>query len=279
MKQVQLSYSSMKVALSCARKYWHAKVANTPKDADYEESDALSIGKAFHWVLEQTLHKYSNEALIIKAMNEFNVDSSDKALLTAMLDNYISVHNLSGLEVVKCELKLETPNFVGFIDFIAQGENGWWLGDNKTASRHDPNILPRLHRDPQLNLYAKFAPKIGEMLGMKGEFLGFRYRQSIKSKAKTEKGLKEGTPTYDIIVPYSAMTPDEVWSNFLDVHELVLSLHSGEVAKPNYNACMDFFKPCEFFSQCHGCLHSEGNKAIQVLTKESYEDADLLSGE
>lgn len=272
----QLSYSSMKTALTCARKYWHSKVANTPKDPDYVEPDSLQIGKAFHWVLEQTNHEYSNEILVVKAMNEFNVDPSDKALLTAMLENYLEVHKLSGLKVVKCELKLETPNFVGFIDFIAQGENGWWMGDNKTAARHDPSILPRLHKDPQLNLYAKFAPKIGETLGLKGEFLGFRYRQTVKSKAKTEKGLKEGTPTYDIIVPYKAMDPDTVWSNFLDVYTLVESLHAGEVAKPNYSACMDYFKPCEYFSQCHGCLHSKGNPAIQVLTKESYEDANLL---
>lgn len=272
----QLSYSSMKTALSCAKKYWFAKVAQTPKDPDYEESDALGLGKAFHQVLELTHHESYDDALIMGAMREHDVHPADKELLTAMLENYVVVHKLSGLKVVKCELKLEATNFVGFIDFVAQAENGWWMGDNKTAGRHDPSILPRLHRDPQLNLYAKFAERIGESLNMKGPFLGFRYRQSIKSKAKTAKGLRDGTPTYDIVVPYSAMTPDAVWSNFLDVHELVTDLHNGGVAKPNYGACMEYFSPCPYFSQCHGHCFSADSLAVQVLTKESYEDADLL---
>jgi hypothetical protein len=269
----------MKTLLTCQRKYYHAKVANTPKDPDYEESDSLSLGKAFHYVLENSLHEYYNEALVMKAMNEFQVRQDEKELLMAMLDNYIKVHKLSGLKVMKCEIKIEAANFVGYIDFIAQGDNGWWMGDNKTAARHDPNILPRLHRDAQLNLYAKFADRIGDLLKLEGKFLGFRYRQSIKSKAKTPKGLKDGTPTYDIVIPVGLLEPDETWNNFLDAYDLAKEIHGGVVAKPNYNACFDYFRPCEFFSQCHGVCHSEGHNGIKVLTKESYEDADLLNGE
>ena len=271
-----LSYSSMKTVLTCQQKYHHNKVANTPKDADYEESDALGLGKAFHKVLETTLHESYNDGLIVAAMAEFNVDSTDKALLTAMLDNYVKVHKLSGLKVVKCELKLTTPVFLGFIDFIAQGENGWWLGDLKTASRHDPSLLPRLHKDPQINLYSYFAEEIGNSLKMAGKFLGFRYRQSIKSKAGTAIGLAKGTPTYDIEIPASALNPKETWSNFLEAHQLISELHNGLAPKKNFNACYDYFRPCEYFSQCHGCLHSEGNPAIKVHTLESLTDSDLL---
>lgn len=271
-----LSVSSMKTVNSCQQKYYYAKVSKQPKDADYEEADSLGFGKAFHWVLEQTLHESYNDKLIFEAMKEFEVSSFDRPLLTAMLENYVKVHKASGLKVVKCELQISTPVFLGFVDFIAQGENGWWLGDNKTAARHDPNLLPRLHKDPQINCYSYFAKEIGEALGMKGPFLGFRYRQSIKSKAGTANGLAKGTPTLDIEIPVSALDPQGTWGNFLEAHQLVTELHNGLAPRRNYNACYDYFRPCEFFSQCHGCLHSEGNHKIVVHTIESLNEADLL---
>ena len=267
----------MKTALTCQMKYFHNKIAQTPVDADYEESDALSLGKAFHNVLENTMHERYTDALIINAIKEFNVSMEDKPLLAAMLENYVKLHKSSGLKVVKCELKIETTKYIGYIDFVAQDEDGWWIGDLKTTSRHDPSILPRLHRDPQMNLYAHFADDIGRALQMNGPFLGIRYRQSVKSKAKTEKGLKEGCKAYDIVIPANLLETKDTWSNFEDAHRLVEELHSGLAPKPNYNACMEYFSPCQFFSQCHGCLHSEGNKGISVLTTDDYESSDLLA--
>jgi len=267
----------MKTVLSCQQKYAHKKVLNTPVDADYEESDALGLGKAFHKVLEMTLHESYNDKLILSAMNEFNVDPTERALLTAMLDNYVKVHKASGLKVVKCELQLSTPIYLGYIDFVAQGENGWWIGDNKTAGRHDPNLLPRLHRDPQVAIYSRFADEIANALKLTGPFLGFRYRQSIKSKAGTPSGLAKGTPTYDIEIPAAIIDTDLAWSNFLEAHQLTNELHNGLAPKRNYNACFDYFRPCEFFSACHGCLHSEGNPAIKIHTLESLKDSDILS--
>jgi hypothetical protein len=272
----QLSFSSMKTALSCERRYFYAKVEKATPDKDYEESDSLGLGKAFHQVLELTKHESFNDALIMGAMKQHNVRADEKELLTAMLENYIEVHKLSGLKVTHCEIRLEAENFIGFIDFIAQDKDGWWMGDNKTAGRHDPSIIPRLPMDAQLNLYAFFADRIADTFQMKGKFLGFRYRQSIKSKAKTAKGLKDGTPTYDIVVPASMLKPSVVWGNFLDVYDTVLGLHNGMAPKPNYNACMEYFNSCPYFSKCHGHCFSEPPAAIQVLTKQAYEAADLL---
>lgn len=276
MTPVRLSYSSGNLVNKCQQKYFYYKVANTPKDEDYEESEALGFGKAFHQVLEKTLHNSYNENLILEAMTEHNVDMSEKPLLTAMLDNYIKLHKKSGLSVVRCELPIETPVFVGFIDFIAQAENGWWIGDNKTASRHDPNILPRLPMDMQLNLYAYFAPEIGRQLEMKGPFLGCRYRQSIKSKAGTAAGLARGTPTYDIEVPLSVMNPSYAWSLHLENQTVAQALHNGLAPTKNFGACYDFFSPCPYFSKCHGDLFSKNSSKVHVHTIESLEDSDLL---
>lgn len=263
--------------MACQQKYFFNKVAQVPKDSDYEEGEALGFGKAFHYALEHTLHERYDEKLLKLGMAEHKISLMDKPLLEAMLINYVKVHKLSRLKVVKCELQITTPVYNGFIDFIAQDVHGWWMGDNKTAARHDPAIIHRLHKDEQINLYAYFAEEVGQALKMNGPFLGFRYRQSIKSKAGTPAGLAKGTPTYDIEIPAKLLDPQEAWKNHLERHGVAMELHNGVAPKKNLNACYDYFRPCEHWSKCHGKLFSEGNPQITIHTAESLEEADLLA--
>lgn len=265
----------------CQQKYHHYKVAGTPKDADYEESEALGLGKAFHQVLEKTLHTDYNEALIMEAMADHEVDEEDHMLLTVMLKKYCEYHNKSGLRVIKCELGLSTPLYTGFIDAIAQGETGWWIIDLKTASRFDETLLPRLPLDMQLNLYAYFAEEIQHALkdapyNLKGPFLGCRYRQVTKSKAGTMSGLEKGITVRDIEIPVHLMNPQLAWETFLESHQVAIELHNGVAPRKNYSACFDFFRPCEYFSQCHGDLFSKSKDKVKVHTLESINGADLL---
>ncbi len=262
--------------MSCQKKYFLEKVAKVPKDSDYEDGDALGFGKAFHKVLEDTLHTSYNDKLILAAMAEFEVDRFDRPLLTSMLENYVKLHKASGLKVVKCEFQVVNEVYIGFIDFIAQGEHGWFLGDLKTAGRHDPDIVKRLHKDEQINLYSYFAEEIGRALDMKGPFLGFRYRQSIKSKAGTPAGLAKGTPTYDIEIPSSILNPAQAWSDHLERHSIALELHNGVAPKQNLNACMEWFRPCPHWSKCYGQNYSDTTPQVTVHTLESLTSADLL---
>lgn len=274
--KVALSYSSGKVVMSCQQKYFYNKIAKVDKDADYDEGDAMNLGKAFHKVLEMTLHTQYNDKLILEAMAEFEVDRFARPLLTAMLDNYVKLHRASGLKVVKCEFQIVTPEYNGFVDFIAQASNGWYIGDNKTASAYKEDIVKRLHLDEQVNLYSYFAEEIGRALDMKGPFLGFRYRQTIKSKAGTPNGLAKGTPTYDIEIPAHMLNPRAAWSAHLERHQIALELHNGVAPKRNLNACMDYFRSCEHWSKCYGRLYSEASPEITIHTLESLESADLL---
>jgi hypothetical protein len=266
----------MKTVLTCQQKYHHAKVALTPKDSDYEESEALGLGKAFHQVLEKTHHNTYNETLIREALEEHKVGYEELALLTAMLENYTQYHKRSGLVVVKCELPLETPVFRGFIDALAQGPNGWWIVDLKTAARFDEALLPRLPKDMQLNLYAYFAEEIARALDLKGPFLGARYRVVVKSKAKSMKGLQDGCKVYDVEVPAHLMDPKHAWSQFLESHQTASELANGVAPKKNYNACFDYFRPCEYFSQCHGDEFTKNKNKCKVHTLETVTNGDDL---
>lgn len=279
LQTVELSVSSWGTLETCQQKYWHKKVAGTPEDPKEEDADeAFNFGKAFHKVLETTLHTSYSDKLIDEAIKEFNVDRFSRPLLTAMLDNYVKLHKASGLKVVRCEFELHIKNlYKGFIDFVAQDTHGWWIGDNKTSSRHDAETLKaRLHKDRQVNLYSYFSEEVGRALGMTGPFLGFRYRQSIKSKAGTPAGLAKGTPTYDIIIEASALEPDQAWKEFREAHQVAVEIKNGVAPRKNLKACFEYFKPCEFFSQCHGCLASEGHGKITIHTIDSLLEAELL---
>lgn len=274
--KVALSYSSGKTVMSCQQKYYYNKIAKLEKDSDYDEGDNMNLGKAFHKVLEDTLHSSYSDKLILAAMEEFGVDRFSRPLITAMLDNYVKLHKASGLKIVRCEFQLLTPEFNGFIDFIAQASNGWYIGDNKTSAAYKEDIVKRLHLDEQINLYSYFAPELAEGLQLKGPFLGFRYRQTIKSKAQTPAGLAKGTPTYDIEIPAKMLNPKAAWNAHMERHQIAIELHEGIAPKKNLNSCMDYFRPCEHWSKCYGRNYSESVPEITIHTLETLESADLL---
>lgn len=270
----------MKLIQSCEQRYHHYKVANTEKDSDYVESDALGTGKAFHQVLENTMHQSWNEDLLNKAMSDNSVDIDDRQLLEVMLEKYVQFRKASGLKVVKCEMGIETNMYVGFIDAIAIEPTTklWWLIDLKTAGRHDPNLLPQLAKDMQVGLYSHFVPDVeGQVKELDGyTFGGFKYSQTIKSKAQTLKGLESGVKVYEMTIPASLIQEGEAWNLFSEVHDRALELNKGEAPRKNYSSCFNYFSPCPYFSKCHGVLFSEGHKQITTQTIETLNEKDLL---
>jgi hypothetical protein len=284
MKTPKLSVSSLKTLQSCEQKYFHYKVAATPKDADYEEGDFLGFGKAFHQVLENTLHTSWNEKLLIEACCDNNVDQDEVPLLKVMLEKYVQYHKLSGVQVVKCELGIETNKTVLYIDAIGVSFDstgtpiGWWIIDLKTASRHDESLLGRLARDEQMNHYASFADDVEiaveEIKGI--PFLGCRYRQVVKSKATTPRGLESGVKVYDIEIPAEMLSVEEFKSHFNTLYDRAYELHQGEAPLRNYSSCFNYFQPCQYFSQCHGTLFSKSKNRVTVHTIDSLTNGDLL---
>lgn len=286
-KEVQLSYSSHKVLDTCETLYFHEKVAKTAPDKDYEDNEAFGIGKAFHEVLEKTLHKKYVKELLMEAMETHEVDITDYPVLEAMLKKYVVLHKLSGLTVIHCELKLDHPRYVGYIDMIMVGpDGGWWIGDLKTTGRYDESLLPRLPRDMQLNLYSYFRDFVATQFNLDvSKFKGCRYRAVTKPKL-VQKGkettdqyisrLEENVNVYDIEIPFAGMDTEHAWEVLLEGQERAKQIMAGEAPKRNYSNCMQYFKPCKHFSKCHGYLHSEGKTHVRVHTIETLNDGDLL---
>lgn len=276
----KLSYSSLKLVQSCPTRYYHYKVKGTPHDSDYEESSALAVGKAFHEVLERTFHKSAPQEILQEAVEKYGVESDDFMLLKVMLDKYVEFHRASHLDVVVVELPIETPEYLGFVDAIAIDPvlNGFWIIDLKTSARFDESILSRLSKDLQMNLYAKFSKDMylahKKLEGL--EFLGCRYRVTTKSKAKTLKGLEKYVKVVDIEIPKDMLNPEESWELFEDVLSQARSIQNGEIPIRNYEACISYFRPCPYFSQCHGYEYSKAKELVKVHTLESITDGELL---
>lgn len=285
----KMSYSTSKVLQNCEVEYMHSKVWNTPPDSDHEETDAFGFGKAFHEVLEKSKHNAFHKEHLIEAMETHQVNSADMGPLMAMGKRYLQLHKLSGLKVVKCEQEISTPEYVGYIDMImVDKDGGWWIGDLKTTSRFDEkNLLPRMAFDDQLNLYTYFYKWLAPHFDLDpAKFKGCRYRATTKPKI-VQKGketpeeyaerVAEKIEVYDIEVPLSVMNPQAAWDHIVKSYERSVILQGGEDApRRNLNGCISYFKPCKFFSQCHGGLFSENGNKVKVHTIETFEGADAL---
>ncbi len=277
----RLSYSSATLLVNCEQRYYNYKISKLPPDEDFEENyEAFNVGKAFHYVLEHNKHTAERLAeLIPDACKRYEVDHL-KPMIHAMVLKYLEKHFKSGLKVVQCELQVADEVFLGFIDAIMiDNDGGWWIVDLKTAGRDDPFLIPKLLYDPQLNLYSGYAPKIAEILKLDPEkFKGSRYRVTTKKvlKRKRTEGYKEyvgrlleGTFSHDVVIPRTMMKPQElgVWHERL--HERAMELRQGyhTATKPmrNYSYCFSFFRPCPYYSKCHGMTVEKAMEALECL--------------
>lgn len=282
----QLSYSSLTTFEACNRKYWHYKINKTDKDIDADDDTiAFRYGKAFHQVLEDTQHDLSfpgMNKIIDKALKDHNVEKFAHQVF-ACLESYFTLHKKTKLKAVFCEFKLSTPTLSGYIDVILVDRNGfWWICDLKTSGMLKIHQLAaRLHEDLQLNIYASFAKDVGESLELDPDkYLGCRYRVVEKPRIKVKEG--ETLRAYSNRVKVNCFDI-EIPKNTMNI-EAAIKLHATTQAFIKYNdkkssypmnrqSCLDYFKPCEYWSQCYGANFSEcGDKNVVVMNQKTAQD-------
>jgi hypothetical protein len=150
----------------------------------------------------------------------------------------------------------------------------------KTAASFRQDLIPSLPLHPQLNLYAAHAPEIAAFVGLEmKDYQGCRYRLTTKSKISRKGGedvpayigrLLKSVKSFDFILPKAAMNPEVVYSAHQQVMEAIE--RRGPVCSPNVypqnlSSCQQWFRPCDFWSQCHGKPFSE-MMGIDVVTSE-----------
>jgi hypothetical protein len=273
--QYQLSYSSASLLMSCEQQYWHKKVAKTPIDADADEStENFDIGKAFHQYLENTKHtkSKSHTAMVATVCKQYNV-FKHRCMIQAMIEAYLDLHIESKLRVIFCELQLSDENTLGFIDvgLVDDRIKEFWVGDMKTAGKIDWSLNAKLPFDYQLNLYSHYAEAIlGFFPELKGyKFAGCRYRVTTKPDImrkdnETDESFIRRTKSFcksvDYVVPVQVLNPDEIYRIHKENRDRMVQLHNGEVPRKNLGACFNWYRACQWWSQCRGRTYTESKE-------------------
>lgn len=266
-----LSPSSFADYQACGRKYYYRKVAKLPVDSDYDDDQTVfNVGKAFHKACEDVNHYIANlsDTHLIGIIELYELDVAEYfPMLRAMLNAYGVVHDKSQLTVVACEQEIETPYFYGIVDVVLQDEKGaWWIGDLKTAASFTPSQTATLLSHPQLNLYAAHSPILASKLGLDiSNFKGCRYRVTTKSKLKRKTGemdekyigrLSESIRSIDFELPIERMIHRNVYQAHKQAYLEISKGQQGSYPQ-NFGNCFAYYRPCQFYSQCHGKMYSE----------------------
>lgn len=276
-----LSPSSFNLFQTCQRRYWHYKVNQTDIDPDSRrDSTALNVGKALHQCLEDTEHKLKGLTLakVEQVCGDYEVDDY-ACMIFAMLSKYKSIHDKAGLEALYCEVAVETESFIGYIDVILiDSEGKWWIGDVKTAASFTDSLIPTLPHHPQLNLYASNYEHVAASLSLDPKkFQGCRYRLVTKSRLKRKDGESNGefigrllksVRAFDFPLPKETMSPGIIAGAHKEINRHIQKYKAIKYYIPNYSQCLQYYKPCEYFSQCHGCTFTEMKDKIEGLSSD-----------
>jgi len=195
-------------------------------------------------------------------------------MLEAMVYKYIKLHRGLKFEVIACEAEIKTYDFLGYVDVILKGPTGWWIADMKTSQRLGTTVVQRLEKDFQLNLYAYYKDHIAFKLQLPpDEFQGVRYRLTTKNKLvrkKTEsyeeyvQRMLFGTKSYDIAIPKEKLHVEAAHLRHERLYMKSLELFNGATPTQNFSYCDVYFKPCPYWSQCHGRTFSESGNELEI---------------
>lgn len=277
-KTIRLSHSSANLLRGCERRYVEYKVKGTKPDSDYVESNALSVGKAFHYIQEKGRHEPTSLSLALKECHEsedIGLGHNDYGLVAGMSKAYWEFHKQSKTKVVGLEYKIETDNVVGFVDLVSIDESGkWYIEDLKCFKGFYPSAVVGLANDPQLNLYAYHAGDIAKEYGLKlNKFAGAGLRVVTKSTAKQQKKetlsdlakrISRLVKVHRIIIPAEELHPERTMELHEDLYLTANSLHNtSHEPTQNFNYCMNYFSPCPYWSKCHGRNYTESMESVQ----------------
>jgi len=279
-KDITLSHSSANLLRGCEKKYVLYKVKGVDKDPDFDDNqEHFNIGKAVHFILEELLHIYDKDKfyeLVETASSHFECPDR-KYLIAAMAFKGLQIQKKEKLFAVICEYRIQTENTLGYVDLIACDEDkNWWIIDLKTSKKKSELTVAKLHNDYQLNLYSAHVKQIAKDNGLDPKkFMGCRYRIITKSTSMPKKD--ETIPQYikrihskgwvkgfDVIIPKDDMQPEETLKGHKELWRRAKKLHEGAKPKKDYAYCSSFFRPCAYWSHCHGNTYTDSLFELDV---------------
>jgi hypothetical protein len=291
----RFSYSASTTYQSCHMKYWLKYIEQVDKDPDVEDDgDALRFGKAMHSLLELYRHDYrwmgKPEFRLAhdKIMEENTI--TDPAVQTQILSCGVTaseLHIRSKLEVVGIEVEIGDRDIIGYVDLVVGDVYGWWwIVDLKSSGLVVESLFARLHKDPQLSLYAHYAPMLAERLKLDvNKFAGVRYRVVQKPKTKPKQGesvsaycTRADILCHEVVVDKAHLPTDEQFTKMKRLKQGAMIL-THETAEKNVGNCIQYFRPCEFWSHCYGATYTVCKDMLPRFTQKNISDQTLTPDE
>lgn len=156
---------------------------------DYD-SKALSMGKAFHYGVEQNSSDKAGEYMDEDSFFLNEDGETNKVIVMAMIDAYLN--KFPNNDLMKHELHLTgkllprstEDDFQLYIDIVEEdpNENGYWLIELKTASQINDGYIKKLDFIDQPNRYYYFLEKT-----LDKPILGIKYRVVKKPLLRQKK--------------------------------------------------------------------------------------------
>lgn len=288
----QLSYSTGKDALSCEYRFYLERAARVPYDKDLPvDTYAFRFGTAVHAVMERTLYDYRahQKQFITDAVLAEGLEEDDFYKVFACCQSLYREHSASGLKILKCETKISGATTFGYIDAVGVDRAGrWWIMDLKTTSWFQALTPLRLRRDPQLCIYAAHAADVAAELELDVEdFAGVAYRVVTKPKAQpkplerlSEYAARTKVQTRTVYIHRAYLDVSQVLREHNKNRDRCEAILSGEIPESqirrNLNACVDYNKPCKFWSKCYGASYTDCLAQIVISEPDNLIDASTV---
>jgi hypothetical protein len=165
---------------------------------------------------------------------------------------------------------------------LADVNGNWRICDLKTSGMVLDALFARLHRDPQLALYAAHVEQIAQKLGLDPlKFQGATYRVVGKPRSAPKPG--ESATAYisrtklectDIEIPASELPTKYVLEKMLRLKEIAQNI-TAETAEKNVQACLNYNRPCEYWSHCYGKTFTDCKNSISIFNNFNMIDRTL----
>lgn len=281
-EDTRLSYSSANLLRNCEQKYQFYKVEKKDKDPEANRDNShFHLGTSFHYILEMSMHKKPEKigAMLEYCVQEIGLREEDVGLVHAMIIQYLRLRAQGDFEAVACEYKIDDKDTLGYVDLIEMRPDGsWTISDLKTAASFYESKIAELSKDRQLNLYGSYYKEIAKAYNLDPEkFLGCRYLVTTKSKAKQQAKEtynqyvmrlveKKSVKSLAIFIPKALMDFDGARKEHKELYKKSMKFRNGK-AKPskNFTYCQAYFRPCDYFSQCHGMTYTEFLENNQII--------------
>ena len=255
-----LSVSQVNSLKTCPRQYVFKHIL---KEREFKNKNLL-VGTAFHKMLEGK----DVEA----ELKELPAEYPHRAVLKKMKRVYEdATAQLPKVIAREVNFRVDSGQFeiMGYVDAVRVGDDGWYLGEEKTAAVIDENKKNMLAFDLQICTYMYSQAAIARQVGVDKPFKGLIYTATTKPSEKVKKTetLEEfaARATVETRVWKVEDTPPERiklivetefnWAQKTKQEIEATWISSGEnldAIPSNSHSCFKFNTPCNYFEKCYG---------------------------